>query len=160
MAALSEADKRAILGDNYQEVLAKAQQEGHAKTSSEQLKATQIEKCESRQFSAFAVMVVGAILIVSNYYAVSGPSVVLVGRSARSGFCAGAGWYVHLWRTLRRLRTDAPGRLTQIAFDAPFLPPEGENGATFRASSTSRLRKASRKLPTRSPKNTRSRLST
>jgi uncharacterized membrane protein len=108
MAALSEADKRAILGDNYQDVLAKAQQEGHAKTSSEQMKATQIEKCESRKFSAFAIMVVGAILIVSNYYAVSGPSVVLVEVLGAVAFCAGAGWYVHLWRTLRRLNADTP----------------------------------------------------
>jgi hypothetical protein len=108
MAALSEADKRAILGDNYQDVLAKAQLEGHAKTSSEQLKATQIEKCENGKFNAFAIMVVGAILVVSNYYAVSGPSVVLVGALGVVALCTGAGWYVYLWRMLRRLRADAP----------------------------------------------------
>lgn len=79
MADLSEAYNRTLLGENYKEVLAQAQKEGRAQTSAGQLWTEQIEKCGSRKFSAFAVMVVGGLWAVSNFYAVSGPSVVLVG---------------------------------------------------------------------------------
>jgi hypothetical protein len=108
MAELSEADKRAILGDDYKAVLEKAQREGTAKTPAAQLLASEVEKCGKRQFSAFAIAVVGAILIVSNFYAVSGPSVMLVGILGGLAFFVGVGWYIHLWRTLRKLNANRP----------------------------------------------------
>ena len=108
MAELSNADKRAILGEGYEEVLAKAQQEGRAHSSDKQLWAAEVQKCENRQFSAFAITVVGAVLFVSDYYEVSGPSVMLVGAFGIAALIVGIGWYVHLWKALRKLRADRP----------------------------------------------------
>ena len=108
MADLSEADKITLLGTNYKEVLAKAQLEGRVKTSAGQLWAEQIEKCRSKKFTAVAVTVVGALLAVSNFYAVSGPSVMLVGVFGVAAFLGGIGWYVHLWRTVRKLQANPP----------------------------------------------------
>jgi hypothetical protein len=56
----------------------------------------------------FALTVVGAILAISNYYAVSGPSVVLVGVFGIAAFFVGAGWYVDLSRNLRKLDANQP----------------------------------------------------
>jgi uncharacterized membrane protein YgdD (TMEM256/DUF423 family) len=108
MAELSEADKRAMLGDKYKEVLEKAQKEGRAQSSTQQLWASRVEKYESNKLSAIAIAVVGTILFVSNLYAVSGPSVVLVGASGIGALLVGTGWYVFLWRTLRHLHANQP----------------------------------------------------
>jgi hypothetical protein len=108
MAELSESDKRTMLGENYEEVLAKAQQEGRAKSSTEQLWASRVEKYESNKLTAIAVLVVGVILFVSNLYAVSGPSVMLVGVLGIAALLGGVGWYVLLWRALRHLHANHP----------------------------------------------------
>jgi hypothetical protein len=108
MADLSEADKRTLLGENYKEVLAKAQAEGRAQSASTQLWSSKVEKCESNRFSASAIMVVGAIMLVSNIYAASGPSVMLVSVFAIALLLVGAGWFVQIWRALRTLRANRP----------------------------------------------------
>jgi uncharacterized membrane protein YgdD (TMEM256/DUF423 family) len=110
MAELSEADKRKMLGDKYKEVLEKAQEEGRAQTSTEQLWTARVEKCESSKLSAIAIAVVGTILFVSNLYAVSGPSVMLVGVSGVGALVVGVGWYMLLSRNLRHLRLNQPAR--------------------------------------------------
>ena len=108
MAELSEADKRTLLGANYKEVLAQAEREGRTKTPAAQLRAEHVEKCKSKKFTAVGVTVVGALLAVSNFYAVSGPSVMLVGVLGVAAFLGGIGWYVHLWRTVRKLQANPP----------------------------------------------------
>ena len=108
MAELSEKDKRTLLGENYREVLAKAEQEGSVKTARHQDWASAIEKSLSKQFSAAAVMIVGALIVVSNYLAVSGPSVMLVGVFGAVIFFAGVGWYWRLRNKLRDLNANPP----------------------------------------------------
>jgi hypothetical protein len=108
VAELSEADKRAILGENYKEVLAKAQEEGRAQSAPQQIWTAEVDKCNNNKFSALAIAVVGAILFVSNLYAVSGPSVMLVGAFGIAALLGGTGWYAYLWRTLRNLRANRP----------------------------------------------------
>jgi hypothetical protein len=108
MADLSEADKRTLLGENYKEVLAQAQAEGRVQSAPKQLWAAQVEKCGSNRFSASAITVVGVIMLVSNLYAASGPSVMLVSVFAIALILVGGGWFVHIWRTLRKLNANRP----------------------------------------------------
>jgi hypothetical protein len=108
MADLSEADKRTLLGENYKEVLAKAQAEGRAQSASTQLWASQVEKCESNRFNASAITVVGAVMLISNLSAASGPSVMLVSVVAIALLLVGVGWFVLIWRTIRTLYANRP----------------------------------------------------
>jgi len=108
MAELSEKDKITLFGENYREVLAQAQAEGRTDSDLKKLWAIQIEKCRSNKFTAGAVTIVGAILALSEFFAVSGPSVLLVGLAGIAIFFLGIGWYWRLWSTLRRLEANPP----------------------------------------------------
>ena len=103
MAELPEKDKRILFGDNYKEVLAKAQEEGLVQSNSQAIVVAQIEKCRNNKFSAIALMIVGALLFVSNFYAVSGPSVLAVGIAGIVIFLLGLVWYVRILQSLRNL---------------------------------------------------------
>jgi hypothetical protein len=115
LAELSEKDKKILFGDNYKEVLEKAQQEGSAKSASETLRVSQAEKCRNNKFTAGALMVVGAILTVSNFYSMSGSSVMLVSAFGIAIFLLGAVWYTHNWRTLQRLDAESAAGRTKFA---------------------------------------------
>ncbi|HWG04329.1 MAG TPA: hypothetical protein VG271_04880, partial [Beijerinckiaceae bacterium] len=104
MAELSEKDKLTLWGANYKEVLAQAQAEGGAAKTSARATAAKIEKCVNSRFSAGALCVVGLLLTVSNFYAVSGPSVMLVGLFGIAAFILGMVWYVRLQMTIRQLK--------------------------------------------------------
>jgi hypothetical protein len=108
MADLTEKDKRTLLGDNFREVLEQARAEGRAQSASKVVWASQVEKCGGNKLSAVAIMVVGAILFVSNSYAISGPSVLAIGIAGMAAFLAGVGWYLYLWKTLRKLYANRP----------------------------------------------------
>ena len=108
MAELTEKDKKTLWGENYKEVLAKAQEEGRVQRNPQLIWAAQVDKCANSKLSAVFIMVLGAVLLVSNLYGVSGPPVMLVNVFAIAALLLGAGWYVHIWRTLRKLRANRP----------------------------------------------------
>ena len=108
MAEMREADKRILWGENYKEVLAKAQEEGRVQAAPKLLWAKQVDKCGNDKLSAVFIIVLGVVLLVSNFYAVSGPSVMLVSVFAAAALVVGVVWYVHIWRTLRKLRANIP----------------------------------------------------
>ena len=108
MAELTEKDKRTLWGENYKEVLAKAEKEGHVQVAPEQVWRLQVEKCAGNKLSAVFIMVLGVALLVSDFYAVSGTSIMPLRVFAIAALLVGAGWYVHLWRTLRKLHANRP----------------------------------------------------
>lgn len=108
MAELSEADRRILLGENYKELEAQAEAEGRARGAPEKLWTAQVDKCGNNQFSAFAITVVGLVLFVTNFYAVSGPSLLLVTIFSVVTIIVGVGWYGYLWKTLRQLYAERP----------------------------------------------------
>jgi hypothetical protein len=89
-------------------VLAQAEARGGAERNSVRAWTEKLDKLNNSQFSAFAIAVVGALLFVSNFFALSGPSVMLVGLVGIVGFFSGACWYVLLWTALRRMRANSP----------------------------------------------------
>jgi hypothetical protein len=103
MAELSEDDRRKILGDRYKEIEESAQKKGGARLE-DQVKAIRSSKAESQKLNAFAIGIVGLILLVSNFYAVSGPSLMLVTAIALGLCAAGGAWYARQIFVLRQLR--------------------------------------------------------
>ena len=108
MAELSEKDKLTLWGANYKAVLAQAEVEEGAEKTSARATAAKIEKCVNSRFSAGALCLVGLLLTVSNFYAVSGPSVMLVGLFGIAAFILGVVWYVRVQKTIRSLRLANP----------------------------------------------------
>ena len=103
MAELSEADKRMMLGANYKEVLEKAQQEGRAKNSGTSFEHRKSKSAATANSARWQSWWSARSLFVSNFYAVSGPSVMLVGVFGIAAMAVSSGWYLHLRKTLRNL---------------------------------------------------------
>jgi hypothetical protein len=129
MAELSEKDKRTLFGENYKDVLAQAELEGRVASVRQRDWAGEIERIESRKFSAAAVMIVGGLITGSNYFAVSGPSVMLVGLFGVALLLIGIGWYWRLWSRLRELKANPIVEDRQPSATAP----QGDDGLGERA---------------------------
>jgi hypothetical protein len=128
MAELSEKDKRTLFGENYKEVLAQAELEGRVASVRQRGWAAEIESIESKKFSAVAVMIVGGLIALSNYFAVSGPSVMLVGLFGVALLLIGVGWYWRLWSRLRELKANPIVEEKQPPVPVAAQAPLGEAG--------------------------------
>lgn len=102
MAALSEIDRQKILGDNYKEIETRAQKNSGI-IDADRLRAERAAKLDDHKFNAVAVFIVGAILLISNWMAVSGPSLLLVTGIALALIALGVVWYVMLVKNLRAI---------------------------------------------------------
>jgi hypothetical protein len=106
MAELSERDRKAILGERYMEI-EQAARKSSGRTDNEQAKAERIDKTEAQKFNAVALVIVGLILLVSNFYAVSGPSLLFVTGLAIAFCVIGVAWYARIIMVLRQLAATA-----------------------------------------------------
>lgn len=102
MAALSEDDRRKILGDRFLEIEAAANARS-GETDQQRTDAVRKDKAESNKINAAMVLIVGLILLISNYLAISGPTLLLVTIIAWALCALGVAWYVMQVRTLREI---------------------------------------------------------
>jgi len=109
MAELAEVDREKILGANYREI-ERAAQLASGVQDADRLRAERISSAESSKLNALAIVVVGALLLASNYFAVSGPSVVLVGLFGAALCASGVAWYWRLGTIVRRLQQEAAAK--------------------------------------------------
>ena len=102
MTALSEKDRRAILGDQYKAIEEAALRAGGV-LDADRVKNAIKAKAEANKFNALAIGTVGFILLISNYMAVSGPTLLGVTIFA-AGLCvAGVAWYARQMMALRQI---------------------------------------------------------
>ncbi len=106
MAELAERDRRIILGDNYKEIEEAAQKASGVKDTV-RLRAAAMERADSQRINSLAFVVVGALLLISNYFAVSGPSAWPVALFGGALCALGAGLFWRQTLTLGRLAAEA-----------------------------------------------------
>ena len=106
MAELSEKDRRIILGADYREIEEAAQRASGIKDADRE-RAAAIERAEAQRLNSWAFIFVGALLVVSNFYAASGPSSMWTAAFGGALCVIGLGWFWRQALILRRLRAEA-----------------------------------------------------
>ena len=103
MAALSETDRRKILGDAYREIERAAESQDDAARAA-QLRATRIAAAENRQTTAGAIIFVGALLLLLHFFGASGDSGPWIAGFGALLLVVGGGAYYLAWRTVSQNR--------------------------------------------------------
>ena len=88
MAALSEKDKQAILGDNYKAILASSAAD-RRETEPKKWAAERIVALEGQRMSAIASVVVGVALVGSTYFTAKGDTIWIQGSVAAAFILVG-----------------------------------------------------------------------
>ncbi len=102
MAELSDDDRRKILGERYKEI-EEAALKSSGMLDEDRVRNARKLKAEANKLNALAVGAVGFILLVSNYYAMSGPSIALVTAFAAALCVIGGAWYARQIIVLRQV---------------------------------------------------------
>ncbi len=108
MAALTEAEKKAILGVNYKELDGLPVTPEAIKQAAVKKFTASIDKCDANKFNALALGFLGAVLLAANLSALSGQPVMLVSAFSVALMLAGAGWFIYSSRELSSLRAAPP----------------------------------------------------
>ncbi|MDB5650221.1 MAG: hypothetical protein JWL62_1741 [Hyphomicrobiales bacterium] len=106
MAELSEADRRILLGANFEEVEARHMAEARAPVSDaekQQSLVRTLAKNSDRRFTAMALLLSGAFMTWASYH--QAHAVDVPGLIGATGLAAGLGWYAWLVQSGRTMTT-------------------------------------------------------
>jgi len=103
MAALSETDRRKILGDDYLEMEKQAQRRsgmGDAQISAKM----RIDRLEAQKFTAFAMVLIGLALLGTAYFSMTGKALVIEDSIAGGMTVLGIAWMIFAASRIGQLR--------------------------------------------------------
>ncbi len=108
MAALTEADLKLILGDQYKQANLDSDSPANIKANAEKNYKARIVKLDNTKFSAVALIMLGIVLFTTNYLAISGPSLLPVAILGLVMLAIGVVWYVYTRKAMSKALAEGP----------------------------------------------------